>query len=79
MNIGELNLPARWATVPHFKTTYAQTNRAADLLAKHAPDAAEFSCADAKELCRLLSEALCAARAVDNILAGNPVPKRGDA
>ena len=78
MSVSALPLPVRWATVPHFKTAYAQTNRAADLLAKHAGIPDHFRNSDAKELCRLLTEALCSARALENVLSGNPPPKRGD-
>ena len=70
MTIGKLDLPTRWAAVPHFKTAYAQTNRAADLLARHTPPEAPdgLSRDESRELVRLLAEALEAARELDNLL-----------
>ena len=78
MKIGELNLPARFAAGPHFKTTYAQTQRAAELLIQQGtqqfPD--DLTLDQVNELLRLQTEAICATRALKNILTGNPAPRR---
>lgn len=80
MNIGQLNLPARYAAKDHFKIAYAQTQRAAELLIQGAgekfPD--DLDAAKVNELMRLLTEASCATRALKSILDGNPLPRRGD-
>lgn len=60
-----------------FDIAYAQTNRAAEVTEQMATDGGNMQ-AKSKELVRLLTEALCAARELDNRLAGNPAPKRGD-
>jgi hypothetical protein len=59
-----------------FIVAYAQTNRAADLCNALA-GTANPTTAETKEWVRLLTEALCAARELDNRVAGNPPPKIG--
>lgn len=82
MEIAQLNLPARYTAQTHFKTCYAAAQFAADQLAKLADDEGrvreQMGVEDTKKLLRLLTEAGCAARALDNLLAGNPAPRRGE-
>lgn len=82
MTIEQLPKAAIGPAVDRFKKAYAQAHRAAEQLSEHVhggvcvPD--EFGSDDAKEVVRLLTEALCSARALDNLLAGNPPPKKGE-
>lgn len=82
MKVEQLSKPVLAVAVAHFKPIYAQTHRAADCIDEHVhggicvPD--DFGPVDSKEVVRLLTEALCAARALDNLLAGNPAPRRGE-
>lgn len=82
MTIQELNLPARYAAGLHFRTAYSAAHVAADRLERMADDNGRLrddaGTEQTKETIRLLTEALCAARELDNLLAGNPPPKRGE-
>lgn len=79
MQLAQLNLPARLVAREHFVTAYASTHRAADALADNAEDALpDLTGEDMKAITRQLTEALCAARALENLLVGNPLPRRGE-
>lgn len=81
MTIGQLNLPARYAAGEHFKKSYGAAHFATDRLDRMTDAEGRIKPGtnheDTKQLCKVLSESLCAARALDNILAGNPPPKIG--
>jgi hypothetical protein len=82
MEISQLTLPARYAAGTHFKTAYGAAHAAADSLHKLADfDGRIRTDAGKDEVRRVmtsLSEALCAARELDNLLAGNQPPRRGE-
>ena len=80
MKIGELPLPPKVTARGHFNTTYAQTQRAAELLIQKEnetfPD--DVTLDQVNELLRLQQAAICATTALKNLLVGNPVPRRGE-
>lgn len=82
MEVSELNLPAKFAAKEHFNKCYGAAHTAADNLTRiTTPDGKlheNASRENSRGIVKALSEALCAARALDNILAGNPPPKNGD-
>lgn len=82
MKITQLAPPARYALGTHFKAGYQAAHFAADQLAKMADANGTLQPTVQREqsqkLVRTLQEALCAARELDNILAGNPPPRRGE-
>ena len=82
MQVIELNLPARYAAGTHFRTCYGAAHYAADNLGRlidaEGRIKPETSREDTRRLVTLLTESLCAARALDNLLAGNPPPRRGE-
>lgn len=82
MSVLELNLPARFAAGTQFKKVYGATHFAADQLQHLATEDGRLKdnagSTDTKMLLVSLQEALCAARELDNILAGNPLPRRGE-
>lgn len=82
MQVAELNLPARFAAATHFSKAYGAAHTAADKLTRITTDDGKLkpdtTREDSRAVVKSLQEALCAARALDNILAGNPPPRRGD-
>lgn len=82
MQIAQLNLPARYSAGTHFKTAYSAAHLAADRIAGMTDDNGclrlDVSHEDVRGAVNNLSAALCAARDLDNLLAGNPPPKRGE-
>ena len=56
-----------------FKTAFAQTQRAAELASKMA-ESQHLKRRQTAELVRLLNEAACAARSLDNYRKHNPLP-----
>jgi hypothetical protein len=82
MEVAQLELPARYAAGTHFKVAYGAAHYAGDQLNKmttgDGPLRQDVTREDSKLLVRTLSEALCAARAMDNLLAGNLPPRRGE-
>jgi hypothetical protein len=83
MEVAQLNLPARYAAGTHFKTACGAAHYAAEELVKMATADGTLAPATNRDgtrsLLRSLQEALCAARELDNLLAGNQPPRRGDA
>jgi hypothetical protein len=82
MEVSELSLPACYAASTHFKTVYGSTHFAADQLEKLATSEGRLrqtvSRDETRALVVLLQESLCAAREMDNLLAGNQPPRRGE-
>jgi hypothetical protein len=75
-------MPAKYSAVTHFKAVYCAAHMATERLTKLADDSGALrprvNADDTKKLLRELQEATCAARALDNLLAGNPPPRRGE-
>ena len=82
MQVAELNLPARFAAATHFSKAYGAAHTAADKLTRITTDDGKLkqdtTRADVKIVVQALQESLSAARALDNLLAGNQPPKIGD-
>jgi hypothetical protein len=82
MEVAQLSLPAHYAAGTHFKTAYGAAHYAAEELARLATQDGTLLPAtnrdNTRSLVRSLQEALCAAREMDNLLAGNQPPRRGE-
>ena len=82
MQVIELNLPARFAACDKFKRCYGTAHHAGDLLQRMTTEDGRLrdnvDSADTKLVLSALTEAVCAARELDNILADNPPPRRGE-
>ncbi|HSV73194.1 MAG TPA: hypothetical protein VLH79_05490 [Chthonomonadales bacterium] len=82
MTPAELPLPRRLVAGDHFHAACEATHHAADILQRGCNMSgrmrADLPRADTQRLVDSLTQALCAARALDNLLAGNPPPKRGE-
>lgn len=81
MQLAQLNLPARMTARDHFATVYAAAHTAADRITKFTDDLGQprpdLDHEAMRRIVNNLSQALCAARELDNLLAGNQPPKRG--
>jgi hypothetical protein len=82
MQVAQLSLPARYSAGTHFKTAYGAAHHAADQVASLTDDngclRTDASHDQVRAFVNSLSRALSAARELDNLLAGNQPPRRGE-
>jgi len=82
MEVAQLNLPARYSAGTHFKAAYGAAHTAAERLEALSDPNGQLQLTANREqtraLVKLCREQLCAAQALDNLLAGSQPPKRGE-
>ena len=82
MQVQQLNLQSKIHAGQHFRDAYGAAHHAADVLARQADDDGrvkpDMDLETSKRLVSSLTTALCAARALESLLAGNQPPRRGE-